>query len=108
MTLSSTIPEPQPFDSLLSLKGRCAVVTGGSRGLGEAIVRRLAEAGASVVLPNPVKFRLPASQMPWQADFLLDARVENNNQATKDADIIYNPTFGTGESWDALHRVTGW
>jgi NAD(P)-dependent dehydrogenase (short-subunit alcohol dehydrogenase family) len=44
------IPEPQPFDSLLSLKGRCAVVTGGSRGLGEAIVTRLAQAGASVVL----------------------------------------------------------
>jgi NAD(P)-dependent dehydrogenase (short-subunit alcohol dehydrogenase family) len=34
---------------LLSLKDRCAVVTGGSRGLGEATVRRLAQAGASVV-----------------------------------------------------------
>ena len=32
------------------LKGRCAVVTGGSRGLDEAIVRRLTEAGAVVVL----------------------------------------------------------
>jgi NAD(P)-dependent dehydrogenase (short-subunit alcohol dehydrogenase family) len=50
MAPTTSIPEPQPFDSLLSLKGRCAVVTGGSRGLGEAIVRRLAEAGASVVL----------------------------------------------------------
>src|SRR5262245_20676208 len=48
--LSISIPEAQPFDSLLSLKGRCAVVTGGSRGLGEAIVRRLSQAGASVVL----------------------------------------------------------
>jgi NAD(P)-dependent dehydrogenase (short-subunit alcohol dehydrogenase family) len=45
-----SIPEPQPFDTLLSLKGRCAVVTGGSRGLGEAIVRRLSQAGAAVVL----------------------------------------------------------
>jgi NAD(P)-dependent dehydrogenase (short-subunit alcohol dehydrogenase family) len=45
-----SIPEAQPFDSLLSLKGRCAVVTGGSRGLGEAIVRRLSQAGAAVVL----------------------------------------------------------
>jgi NAD(P)-dependent dehydrogenase (short-subunit alcohol dehydrogenase family) len=45
-----SIPEAQPFDSLLSLKGRCAVITGGSRGLGEAIVRRLSQAGASVVL----------------------------------------------------------
>jgi NAD(P)-dependent dehydrogenase (short-subunit alcohol dehydrogenase family) len=35
-----SIPKPQSFDSLLSLKGRCAVVTGGSRGLGEAIVHR--------------------------------------------------------------------
>jgi NAD(P)-dependent dehydrogenase (short-subunit alcohol dehydrogenase family) len=49
-TAPVTIPEPTPFDSLLSLKGRCAVVTGGSRGLGEAIVNRLSQAGASVVL----------------------------------------------------------
>jgi NAD(P)-dependent dehydrogenase (short-subunit alcohol dehydrogenase family) len=49
-TLSISIPEPPPFDSLLSLKGRCAVVTGGSRGLGEAIVHRLSQAGAAVVL----------------------------------------------------------
>ena len=48
--LSISIPEPQPFDSLLSLRGRCAIVTGGSRGLGEAIVHRLSQAGASVVL----------------------------------------------------------
>ncbi|EFV13828.1 SDR family NAD(P)-dependent oxidoreductase [Segniliparus rugosus] len=44
-----TIPEPTPQDELLSLHGKCAVVTGGSRGLGEAIVRRLAQAGAAVV-----------------------------------------------------------
>ena len=47
-----SIPKPPPFDELLSLKGRCAVVTGGSRGLDEAIVRRLAEAGAAVALTD--------------------------------------------------------
>lgn len=44
-----TIPPPGPFDQLLSLRGKCAVVTGGSRGLGEATVHRLAQAGAAVV-----------------------------------------------------------
>lgn len=34
----------------LSLQGRVAVVTGGSRGIGRATVRRLAELGASVVV----------------------------------------------------------
>jgi hypothetical protein len=47
--LSLSIPDPLPLDGLLSLQGRCAVVTGGSRGIGEAIVRRLVEAGAAVV-----------------------------------------------------------
>lgn len=44
-----TIPEPTPQADLLRLDGKCAVVTGGTRGLGEATVRRLAEAGTSVV-----------------------------------------------------------
>jgi NAD(P)-dependent dehydrogenase (short-subunit alcohol dehydrogenase family) len=35
---------------LISLKGRRAVITGGARGLGLAIGRRLAEAGASVMI----------------------------------------------------------
>ncbi|MBT8341177.1 MAG: SDR family oxidoreductase [Desulfatitalea sp.] len=50
MSHSKLFPDPEPIDHLLSLKGRHAVVTGGSRGLGEAIVMRLAEAGASVLL----------------------------------------------------------
>ena len=46
---------------LLRLDGRVAVVTGGARGIGSSIVRRLLEAGANVVIgdleaptPNPV------------------------------------------------------
>ena len=37
---------------LVSLEGRVAVVTGGARGTGLAIARRLAEAGASVVVTD--------------------------------------------------------
>lgn len=39
-----------PLADLISLEGRSAVVTGGAQGLGKAIARRLAEAGAAVLI----------------------------------------------------------
>ena len=38
------------IEQLISLAGRRAVITGGARGIGNAIARRLAEAGASVLI----------------------------------------------------------
>ncbi len=42
----------RPLADLLSLAGRVAVVTGGARGIGEAVCRRFAEAGADVVVAD--------------------------------------------------------
>lgn len=46
------IPElsDRPLAELVSLRGRGAVVTGGGRGLGQAVAERLCEAGASVLI----------------------------------------------------------
>jgi 2-deoxy-D-gluconate 3-dehydrogenase len=40
------------FEKLLTLEGRCAVVTGAAKGIGRAIAARLAEAGAAVLLTD--------------------------------------------------------
>jgi NAD(P)-dependent dehydrogenase (short-subunit alcohol dehydrogenase family) len=42
----------RPLGDLVSLTGRVAVVTGGARGIGLASARRLAEAGATVVVAD--------------------------------------------------------
>ena len=51
--MTSTLPSPHTaINSLIDLTGRTAVVTGGAVGIGEAIARRLHEAGANVVIAD--------------------------------------------------------
>lgn len=44
--------ETQLLSDLINLSGKTAIVTGGAKGIGESIVRRLHEAGANIVLAD--------------------------------------------------------
>jgi 2-deoxy-D-gluconate 3-dehydrogenase len=46
------MPENTPLPELINLTGKSAIVTGGAMGIGLAISRRLAEAGAKVLLAD--------------------------------------------------------
>lgn len=45
-----TASSDTPLSRLISLQGRCAVITGGARGIGYATAARFAEAGATVMI----------------------------------------------------------
>ena len=61
---SATTSEPSVAE-LFSLKGRTALVTGGSQGLGKAIARGLALAGADVSAARARRARRRA-RSPWE------------------------------------------
>lgn len=122
-----TIPEPTPQADLLRLDGKCAVVTGGSRGLGEATVRRLAAAGASVVFTGRGKETLSRVQdeldaaghtgLGIQADIasLEDSRrvIDQTIEQFGRIDILvnnaalYTPSFALETSEELFDSVVG-
>lgn len=49
-----------PVTELFSLKGQIALVTGGTRGIGQAMAVALAEAGAEIILAQVGPLSIPA------------------------------------------------
>ncbi|MEW1707295.1 SDR family oxidoreductase [Microbacterium sp. NPDC089190] len=73
MTFPFADVSASPLTALLSLTGRRVVVTGGAQGLGFAIARRLAEAGAAVAVADLQEDRARAAATHLIADFGIDA-----------------------------------
>jgi len=99
-----------------TLEGRTALVTGAGRGIGRAIARRLAAAGASVMvndldesmlLETEAELALPERVHHVQGDLTDPSTPEAVVQATLDAfgsiDIIVN---NAGYSWDNVIQKT--
>lgn len=82
---------------VINLKGRTAVITGGSRGLGEAMAKSLAEAGASIALVARDSKRLErvrdaiTERGGTAAVFIADVTKENEVAKTSEA---VNQRFG--------------
>src|ERR1700733_7659943 len=77
---------PDKFD----LRGRRAIVTGGARGIGAAIVRALADAGGSVAIADldfAAALALADAVGGGAAAFEIDVRDRTSTQAAFDAAI---------------------
>ncbi len=115
---SSTLQE-QPrtvFESPFSLEGRAALVTGAGRGIGRAIARRLAAAGASVMVNDldetmlretEAELAIPDRVQHVRGDLTDPTTPDAVVKATLDAfgaiDIIVN---NAGYSWDNVIQKT--
>ena len=66
---NTTIEDQRTMSALFDLTGRVALVTGSSRGIGNALARALADAGATVVLNGINAERLKAADAAMAADF---------------------------------------
>ncbi len=88
---------------LLSLKGRAAVVTGGAAGIGLAIVRRLAEAGAAVGLADLDREAADTAAAALAREFGVPARGFGVDLRREEAVVAL-----AGAAADAFGRLDVW
>ena len=107
------------------LQGKCALVTGAGRGIGEAIARAFSAEGASVIVTDRdgeavervageldcAGFRLDvAEESDWQAlaarNDVLDVLVNNAGvTGFENGAVAHDPEHATLDDWRAVHRV---
>ena len=96
-----------PLASLLDLSGRTAIVTGAAQGFGFACARRLAEAGAAVVLGDRRRDRLDAAVARLAALALQVTAVEADVSVEADVERLVETAVADFGSLDVLVNNAG-
>jgi len=91
------------LSQLISLKGRVAVVTGAAKGIGLAICRRFAEAGANIVLADTDHEGAEAAAKSLEWDFGIRAKAQTTD-VTSEASVVAAADFAI----DAFGRLDIW
>jgi NAD(P)-dependent dehydrogenase (short-subunit alcohol dehydrogenase family) len=97
-----------PLLSLVDLSGKVAVVTGAAQGFGFACARRLAEAGASVVVADRRRDRLDAAHERLTAAGWPVASVECDIASEPDVERLMATALSTFGRLDVLVNNAGW
>jgi NAD(P)-dependent dehydrogenase (short-subunit alcohol dehydrogenase family) len=98
---------PQDLASLVDLQGKVAVVTGAAQGFGFACARRLAEAGAAVVLADRRADRLQRARDRLAAEGREVASVEVDVSVQTDVDRIVETAVSRFGRLDVLVNNAG-
>ena len=85
------------MSGLFDLTGRVALVTGSSRGIGNALARALADAGATVVLNGINPERLKAAEAAMAADYAPGRVHSCAFDVTGDTEAARGISLGGGE-----------
>ena len=93
------------MSGLFDLTGRVALVTGSSRGIGNALARALADAGATVVLNGINPERLKAAEAAMAADYppgrIHSVRLRRHRATTRPPGALpgWRRTWARWKSW---------
>lgn len=103
MTMSVPDVSPHPLADLVSLRGRTAVITGAAWGLGKATARRLAEAGACVLIGDIDEEAAAATASELSARYgtrVLSVRMDAGDSASIAAGVDFAMSeFGAIDIW---------